>query len=106
MIDGRPSRDPARGVGAPTIVDPAPDQAFRALAERRGMDPNARFVGGYVEWEWRHARHLFESGAVQVEGRAVLELGCNVGATAIVLATLGADGPSGGFFAEDGPVPW
>ncbi|MEU8174418.1 SDR family oxidoreductase [Microbispora hainanensis] len=27
-------------------------------------------------------------------------------AVAVRLATLGADGPSGGFFAEDGPVPW
>lgn len=27
-------------------------------------------------------------------------------AVAVTLATLGADGPSGGFFAEDGPVPW
>ncbi|MGX5187764.1 SDR family NAD(P)-dependent oxidoreductase [Streptomyces avermitilis] len=29
------------------------------------------------------------------------------GAAALVrLATLGADGPTGGFFSEDGPVPW
>ncbi|MDQ0379098.1 SDR family NAD(P)-dependent oxidoreductase [Amycolatopsis thermophila] len=29
------------------------------------------------------------------------------GAAVVVrLATLGADGPTGGFFAEDGPVPW
>ncbi|MFI1464908.1 SDR family oxidoreductase [Nocardia carnea] len=29
------------------------------------------------------------------------------GATILVrLATLGADGPTGGFFAEDGPLPW
>jgi hypothetical protein len=30
-----------------------------------------------------------------------------VGARVVVeLATLGPDGPSGGFFADDGPVPW
>jgi hypothetical protein len=29
------------------------------------------------------------------------------GAAIVVrLATLGADGPSGGFFSEDGPMPW
>lgn len=27
-------------------------------------------------------------------------------AVAVRLATLGADGPTGGFFSEDGPVPW
>lgn len=27
-------------------------------------------------------------------------------ATVVRLATLGADGPTGGFFNEDGPVPW
>jgi NAD(P)-dependent dehydrogenase (short-subunit alcohol dehydrogenase family) len=25
---------------------------------------------------------------------------------AIEFATIGADGPSGGFFSEDGPAPW
>lgn len=80
-----------RSRGAPAIVDPRADLDFRALAARRGMDAGARFVGGYVDWEWRHARHLFDGVAEPVRGRAVLELGCNVGATAIVLATLGAD---------------
>jgi hypothetical protein len=29
------------------------------------------------------------------------------GAAVVVrLATLGADGPTGGFFSEDGPMPW
>ncbi|MFT3765255.1 MAG: class I SAM-dependent methyltransferase [Minicystis sp.] len=89
MIDSQPSRDLARVHGSrPEIVDARADLRFRALAERRGVDPDERFVGGYVDWEWRHARHLFDDDAVQ--GRSVLELGCNVGATAIVLAALGA----------------
>jgi hypothetical protein len=30
-----------------------------------------------------------------------------LGAAVVVgLATLGADGPTGGFFSEDGPMPW
>lgn len=77
-------------IRAPEIVDRSADQRFRGLAERAGFDPDARFVGGYVDWEWRHARHVFDSVA-PVTGRRVLELGSNVGATAIVLATLGAD---------------
>lgn len=76
----------------PTVVDALADLRFRALAEGRGLDPDARFVGGYVAWEWRHARHVFESSAsiAPIAGRTALELGCNVGATAIVLASLGA----------------
>jgi NAD(P)-dependent dehydrogenase (short-subunit alcohol dehydrogenase family) len=27
-------------------------------------------------------------------------------AAVVRLATLGADGPTGGFFSKDGPVPW
>jgi ubiquinone/menaquinone biosynthesis C-methylase UbiE len=93
MIDSRPSRDLARGARGlrPEIVDAEADLAFRDLAQRRGLDPDARFVGGYVAWEWRHARHVFDGVAGSVRGRAVLELGCNLGATAIVLAALGAE---------------
>lgn len=72
------------------IVDPAADQRFRAIAARLGMNPDGRFVGGYVDWEWSHSRHLFDGLVAPAAGREVLELGCNVGATAIVLAALGA----------------
>lgn len=74
----------------PRVVDRDVDEAFRALAARRGFDPDARFVGGYVDWEWSHARHVFDGLVEPARGREVLELGCNLGATAIVLAALGA----------------
>jgi SAM-dependent methyltransferase len=73
------------------------------MAARAGLDPDARFVGGYVDWEWRHARHAFDGLVEPVRGREVLELGCNLGATAIVLAALGAEvtavDPSADFLA-------
>ena len=75
----------------PRIVNQRADLLFSSLTERRGLDPDARFVGGYVDWEWRHARHVFDGLAGSVRGRHVLELGCNVGATAIVLGALGAE---------------
>lgn len=75
----------------PVIVDRDADRRFRALAVRRGLDPEARFVGRYVDWEWRHGRHVFDGAVERIAGRRVLELGCNVGATAIVLAWLGAE---------------
>lgn len=47
---------------------------------------------GYVDTEINnHSGHL-----TPAQGAAVV----------VRLATLGADGPTGGFFSEDGPVPW
>lgn len=77
-------------IAEPRVQDPVADDRFRALASRRGLDPDARFVGGYVGWEWGHARHVFDGLIGDVRGAEVLEVGCNVGATAIVLAALGA----------------
>jgi ubiquinone/menaquinone biosynthesis C-methylase UbiE len=72
-------------------VDPSADQRFSDLLWQRGQSPNQRFTGGYVEWEWRHARHMFLELPQPVAGRRVLEFGCHLGATAIVLALLGAE---------------
>jgi SAM-dependent methyltransferase len=78
------------GAVAPRLVDHDADRRFRALAEALCLDADARYVGGYVDWEWRHSRHVFDGLIEPVAGKAVLEFGCNVGATAIVLALLGA----------------
>lgn len=78
------------GALAPRIVDPGADSRFRALAADLRLPADARYVGGYVDWEWRHSRHVFDGLIEPVTGKAVLELGCNLGATAIVLAALGA----------------
>jgi SAM-dependent methyltransferase len=75
----------------PAIVDLEADARFRALALARGLRPDDRFVGGYVAWEWAHARHLFQAAPTPIAEARVLELGCNVGATAIVLGALGAE---------------
>jgi SAM-dependent methyltransferase len=86
-VRGRRSPDSAL---APRVVDADADRRFRALAADQRLDADARYVGGYVDWEWRHSRHVFDGLIEPVAGRAVLELGCNLGATAIVLAALGA----------------
>src|SRR4051794_37093657 len=74
-----------RWAGRPVVVDVEADRRFRELARGLSLDPDARFVGGYVEWEWAHARHVFDGLVEPAAGRSVLELGCNLGATAIVL---------------------
>jgi SAM-dependent methyltransferase len=72
-------------------TDPEADARFRRGLASKGFATGQRFAEGYVEWEWRHARHVFLELPRPVAGLRVLEFGCNLGATAIVLALLGAD---------------
>ncbi len=72
------------------IVNPEADRNFREMAQQMGLDPDGLWVGRYADYEWQHIRYLLEAEPCRVQGRVVLELGCNVGATAIVLAALGA----------------
>ncbi len=78
----------------PRVAFSGADARFREMATTMDLDPDAPWVGGYVDWEWEHGRHVFEAIAsglrTPIGGRRVLEFGCNVGATAIVLARLGA----------------
>ena len=75
---------------APTITSPAALEIFRGMARAYAFDPDSTWVGGYVRYEWAHARHIFESRQMPLAGARVLEFGCNLGATSIVLAALGA----------------
>jgi SAM-dependent methyltransferase len=71
----------------PQIVNADANRRFHGLCERMGLDPDGQWVGNYLEYEWKHSRYLFDSyGICQ---KTILEFGCGIGATAIVLATLG-----------------
>lgn len=74
----------------PPIRDPDLTPAFDAALRERDLNPDDPWIGGYVEYEWNHVRYLFEASGIDFAGRRVLEFGCNYGATAIVLAQLGA----------------
>lgn len=63
---------------------------FIALARKISLDPDNKWVGGYAEYEWDHSRHIFEAAGVLLSGSEVLEVGCNFGATSLVLAAMGA----------------
>lgn len=78
-------------VSAPEVVDLDADAEFRLCARRLGEDPESRWVGRYVEYEWERCRHVFERACGDIAGKKALEFGCNLGATSIVLAQLGAD---------------
>ncbi|EYF04155.1 Methyltransferase type 11 [Chondromyces apiculatus DSM 436] len=72
-------------------MDAEADRLFRERALALGWNPDDVFVGGYVAWEWERSRHAFEAIFGSVRGLRVLELGCHLGATGIVLASLGAE---------------
>ncbi len=63
---------------------------FDAAARAAGYDPNNKWVGGYAEYEWEHLRRLIEAYGIDLRGKRVLEFGCNVGASTVVLTAMGA----------------
>ena len=75
---------------APKICNFEAQEQFRSAARRLSLDPDNIWVGGYVDYQWRHGRHVFESAGMAVSGLRVLEFGCNFGATSIILAVMGA----------------
>jgi 2-polyprenyl-3-methyl-5-hydroxy-6-metoxy-1,4-benzoquinol methylase len=72
-----------------TVVEQASSK-FSALAREQGLDPTSEWVGGYVEHVWKRRKSL-TAYLPPLDGLPILEFGCNVGATAIVLARLGAE---------------
>ena len=89
-----PTNDPAVRSsppdGPPRVVSAAGHAAFEAQALRMGLDPGNRWIGAYVEYEWDHLRHILDALPVSLDSARVLEFGCNVGASAVVQAQLGA----------------
>lgn len=73
----------------PTICDTGADQQFQRVV-REQFPESFEFEARYVEHEMAHIGHLFATGVCPVERNKVLEFGCNIGATSIVLAHYGA----------------
>lgn len=71
------------------ISDPDADRRFHDLMRSLGMKPGV-WSDGYVDFEWLHVRYIVSKYSAYFEGRSGLEFGCNVGATATVLALMGA----------------
>jgi SAM-dependent methyltransferase len=72
------------------IVNREADLRFRALAIERRLDPGNRWIGGSVDHAWDRNRPVFERFDVPVTGAKVLEFGCYMGGTAILLEAMGA----------------
>ena len=78
--------DPARQMAEPRDAR----ARFRAAARAAGLDPDDPWVGGYADYERNHLRPLLGVYGIDPAGLAALEFGCNVGASSVVLARLGA----------------
>lgn len=75
----------------PCIVNKKAYDGFRAcIQEKFNADPDSRWYGGYVAYEWEHLRHALSALPFSLEGKETLEFGCNIGASTIILAHLGA----------------
>lgn len=75
----------------PDVSHTAYRLAFESKAHSLGLQPSDPWVGGYVQYEWAHLRHLLDALPVAIKGQKVLEVGCNVGASSIVMSKMGAD---------------
>ncbi|AUX20848.1 hypothetical protein SOCEGT47_013240 [Sorangium cellulosum] len=85
------SESSQNAIAPPAVLDAEADRRFRECARRHGWDPDHRFIGGYVDWEWQHSRYVFDDLFTSVNGKKVLEFGCHLGGTSVVLAALGAE---------------
>ncbi len=55
-----------------------------------GLNPSDVWVGGYVDYEWNHLPLILEAYKIDPRDLCILEFGCNIAASATVLAHLGA----------------
>jgi 2-polyprenyl-3-methyl-5-hydroxy-6-metoxy-1,4-benzoquinol methylase len=75
----------------PHIVNQQAYDGFRHCIQTKfNADPDSRWYGGYVAYEWEHLRHALSALPFSLEGKETLEFGCNIGASAIILAHIGA----------------
>jgi len=78
------------GVSPPKIVSEKHQLEFEEQAISLGLNPNDPWIGGYVDYEWNHLRHILNAYRIEIKGLNVLEFGCNVGASSILYSHLGA----------------
>jgi len=76
--------------GQPRISNFSLDEVFRNEVINHGLDPDYTWINGYLPIIWEKDRYYIEAFLGDIAGKIGLELGCNVGATAIMLSRLGA----------------
>lgn len=77
-------------VERPKLVSRTAHAAFEAMATKMRLRPKDSHVGGSVDLEWDQLRHLLAALPVRLDFMRVLDIGCNVGGAAILMAHLRA----------------
>lgn len=75
------------------ITDESADLSYRQLLVGMSIDPGEPFAENYTNYEWNHARYIFQQSLGylgDLAGKHVLEFGCHLGGTAVILAKMGA----------------
>ena len=83
--------EPVNSRLAPKLLDEAANQRFREkIIGLLNGNPDSVWNGGYVDHVWEKCRQPFIHYLKRSRSQNVLEFGCNIGATSVVLAHLGA----------------
>ncbi len=77
-------------ISPPEIISQLAQNKFEKTCEQHGLDFEDKWVGGYVEYEWKKFPVILEAYNINPHELKVLEFGCNVGASAIIYEHLGA----------------
>ena len=74
------------------IVNKTAHNAFKEIIKTDyNANPDSKWYDGYVAYEWEHLRYAVLHLPFPPERKKVLEFGCNIGASTVVLACLGAE---------------
>ena len=63
-------------------------EEFRQKAVSFGLNPDDKWIGGYVEYEWGKLKHTLDV-VLDKDKVKILEFGCNIGASAVIAALCG-----------------
>lgn len=75
----------------PIIVDKSAYTEFVDKVVAANLNPTDPWVRDYVLMSWNRARPFFLTKNLPAPGSKVLEFGCNLGASSIMLASMGAE---------------
>ena len=78
-------------------IKPQPDiqsiaqSRFEKAARAADFVPENKWIGGYFDYEWTHLRPLLGAYDLVPSSGRLLEFGCNVGASSLIMAAMGGN---------------
>ena len=75
----------------PRVIQHEAESRFRETAVSLALNPDDPWIGHYVEYEWQRLRHIIDVFIGAIGGLDILEFGCNIGGSSVVLASIGGN---------------